>query len=43
MNVAAVRDHADIIPGALEALAALRAQGIRIGSTTATRGRSWPS
>jgi phosphonoacetaldehyde hydrolase len=34
MNVAAIKDHADIIPGALEALAAIRAQGLRIGSTT---------
>ncbi len=34
MNVAAVRDHAALIPGAAEALAALHARGIRIGSTT---------
>jgi phosphonoacetaldehyde hydrolase len=34
MNVAAIKDHADIIPGALEALAAIRAQGLRVGSTT---------
>jgi len=34
MNVAAIKDHADFIPGALEALAAIRAQGLRIGSTT---------
>lgn len=34
MNVASVVDHADFIPGALEALAKLKAQGIRIGSTT---------
>jgi phosphonoacetaldehyde hydrolase len=34
MTVAAVRDHADLIPGAIEAIAALRASGIRIGSTT---------
>jgi phosphonoacetaldehyde hydrolase len=34
MNAAAVRDHADIIPGAIEAIAALRAMGLRIGSTT---------
>ncbi len=34
MNVASVRDHADFIPGALASLAALRAQGLRIGSTT---------
>ncbi|HKM62292.1 MAG TPA: phosphonoacetaldehyde hydrolase [Acidisphaera sp.] len=34
MNVASVRDHADLIPGALDAIAALRARGVRIGSTT---------
>jgi phosphonoacetaldehyde hydrolase len=34
MTVEAVRDHADLIPGAIEAVAALRARGIRIGSTT---------
>jgi phosphonoacetaldehyde hydrolase len=34
MNVASVRDHADFIPGALDAIAALRGRGIRIGSTT---------
>lgn len=34
MNIAAIRDHADIIPGALAAIARLRARGIRIGSTT---------
>jgi phosphonoacetaldehyde hydrolase len=34
MNVASVRDHADIIPGAIEAIAALRAEGLAIGSTT---------
>ncbi len=34
MNVAAVRDHADLIPGAVEAIAALRARGLRIGATT---------
>ncbi|SDD90153.1 phosphonoacetaldehyde hydrolase [Belnapia rosea] len=34
MNVAAIRDHAALIPGAREALAALAARGIRIGSTT---------
>jgi phosphonoacetaldehyde hydrolase len=34
MNVAAIKDHADIIPGALEALAAIRAMGLKIGSTT---------
>jgi phosphonoacetaldehyde hydrolase len=34
MNAASVREHADFIPGALEALATLRARGLRIGSTT---------
>jgi phosphonoacetaldehyde hydrolase len=34
MNIAAVRDHADIIPGALEAIAVLRQRGIRIAGTT---------
>ena len=34
LNVAAVVDHADLIPGALEAVAALKARGLRIGSTT---------
>ncbi|WP_144299551.1 phosphonoacetaldehyde hydrolase [Elioraea rosea] len=34
MNTASVRDHADMIPGAVEAIAALRARGLRIGSTT---------
>ena len=34
MNVASVVDHAGFIPGALEAIDALRARGIRIGSTT---------
>ncbi len=34
MNAASVRDHADMIPGAVEAIAALRATGLRIGSTT---------
>ena len=34
MNIAAIRDHADIIPGALEALAWARARGMKIGSTT---------
>jgi phosphonoacetaldehyde hydrolase len=34
MNVASVEAHADFIPGALEAVAALRARGVRIGSTT---------
>lgn len=34
MNVAAVRDHADIIPGAIEAIEALRARGMKIAATT---------
>jgi phosphonoacetaldehyde hydrolase len=34
MNIAAVRDHADIIPGAIGAIEALRARGIRIAGTT---------
>jgi phosphonoacetaldehyde hydrolase len=34
MNVASVRHHADMIPGALDAIAALRGRGVRIGSTT---------
>ncbi len=34
MNAASVRDHADMIPGAVAAIAALRARGLRIGSTT---------
>jgi phosphonoacetaldehyde hydrolase len=34
MNIAAVRDHADLIPGALAAIGALRARGMKIGSTT---------
>ena len=34
MNVASVVDHADFIPGALQALAEIRARGMRIGSTT---------
>ncbi len=34
MNVASVVDHADFIPGALGTLAALKARGIRVGSTT---------
>jgi phosphonoacetaldehyde hydrolase len=34
MNVAAIRDHADMIPGAVEAVAACRARGLAIGSTT---------
>ncbi|RAI59908.1 phosphonoacetaldehyde hydrolase [Roseicella frigidaeris] len=34
MNIAAVRDHAALIPGVAPALAALAGRGIRIGSTT---------
>jgi len=34
MNIAAVRDHADIIPGTIGAMEALRARGIRIAGTT---------
>ncbi len=34
MNVASVADHADFIPGALAALAEIRARGLRIGATT---------
>lgn len=34
MTVAAVRDHADMIPGAVAAVAACRARGLAIGSTT---------
>jgi phosphonoacetaldehyde hydrolase len=34
MNIAAVRDHADIIPGTIAAIEALRARGIRIAGTT---------
>jgi phosphonoacetaldehyde hydrolase len=34
MNIAAVRDHADMIPGAIAAIDALRARGIRIAGTT---------
>jgi phosphonoacetaldehyde hydrolase len=34
MNVASVADHANMIPGAVAAVAALRAQGLAIGSTT---------
>lgn len=34
MNIAAVRDHADIIPGTIAAIDALRARGIRIAGTT---------
>lgn len=34
MNAAAVRDHAALVPGALDVVAALRARGLRVGSTT---------
>jgi phosphonoacetaldehyde hydrolase len=34
MNIAAIRDHADLIPGALDAIARLRARGLHIGATT---------
>jgi phosphonoacetaldehyde hydrolase len=34
MNAASARDHADFIPGALDAVAAARARGLKIGSTT---------
>jgi len=34
INAAAVRDHAELIPGVAEVIRALRARGIRVGSTT---------
>lgn len=34
MNAASVRDHMDFIPGALDAVNACRARGLKIGSTT---------
>ena len=34
MNVASVRDHADLIPGAAGALAEIRRRGLHVGSTT---------
>jgi phosphonoacetaldehyde hydrolase len=34
MNIAAVGDHADIIPGAIEAIDALRRRGMKIAGTT---------
>lgn len=34
MNVASVRDHADLIPGAVAAVEALRARGMKIAATT---------
>ena len=34
MNIAAVRDHADIIPGAIAAVTALRQRGVKFAGTT---------
>jgi phosphonoacetaldehyde hydrolase len=34
MNIAAIRDHADFIPGALAALADVKRRGMKVGSTT---------
>jgi phosphonoacetaldehyde hydrolase len=34
MNVASVRDHADLIPGAIAAIDAVRARGMKIAATT---------
>jgi phosphonoacetaldehyde hydrolase len=34
MNVASVQHHTDLIPGAIEAIAAARARGLRIAATT---------
>jgi phosphonoacetaldehyde hydrolase len=34
LQMAVLRDHADPVPGCLEAIAALRSRGIRVGSTT---------
>jgi phosphonoacetaldehyde hydrolase len=34
INVAVVREHADIIPGAIAAIDALRGRGLRIAGTT---------
>jgi phosphonoacetaldehyde hydrolase len=34
MNIAAVREHADIIPGAIEAIEALRQRGMKFAGTT---------
>ena len=34
MNIAAIRDHAELIPGAVDAVAACRSRGLAIGSTT---------
>ncbi len=34
MNAASVRDHMDFIPGALDTVNAVRARGLKIGSTT---------
>ena len=34
MNAASVRDHAELIPGALDTVAAVRRRGLKVGSTT---------
>lgn len=34
LQVAAIKSHADVIPGAIETIAALRERGLKIGSTT---------
>src|SRR3990172_776450 len=34
LQLASIADHADLIPGTLETVAALRARGLKIGSTT---------
>src|ERR1700722_14040662 len=34
MNIAAVSDHADIIPGAIEAIEVLRQRGMKVAGTT---------
>ncbi len=41
LNEAVVADYADLVPGAAETVARLRARGLKIGSTTATPARSW--
>lgn len=38
LQVACLADYADVIPGCLETMAALRARGIKIGSTTGYNG-----
>ena len=38
MMIEAVKDHADLIPGLLETIAALRSEGIKIGSCTGYTG-----